>query len=237
MSKRVSKKLVGAFAIVAPLALGVGLHTVFAADHLDPPGRVDPDTSAGHAGAAADRASDIADLYAWHSGTGATQMLTLALTFAGPNVPVAGQHMPCDRDVLYSIYIDNTDDAMPEYTLEARFAMDDTTRNCFIAVSGLPGTTGPVLSPIELNRPIPGGGQLYAGLRDDPFFFDLQGFRDTISNGRLINTATSQPYMQSDRDFFAGKNTNAIVIEFPIGGVRGAGTTPLRLWATTARHP
>jgi len=234
LSRR-NKLLVASLGILVPMTLGVGLHYSRAADHLDPPMRTNPDPT--QAGAAADRNSDIADLYVWHGGTGATQTFTAILTFAGPNAPAANQAIPCDRDVLYTIHIDNTGDAMPETSIEARFAMDDTNRNCFISMRGLPGTTGTVVGRVENTVNIAGGGRFFAGLRDDAFFFDLQGFRDTLTNGRLINTTTNQPYMQSDRDFFAGKNTSAIVLELPLASVRGSGTNPIRVWATTARHP
>jgi hypothetical protein len=228
------KLLAASLGILVPVTLGVGLHYSRAADHLDPPMRTNPDPA--QAGSAADRNADIADLYVWHAGVGASQTFTAILTFAGPNAPAAGQAMPCDRDVVYSIHIDNTGDAMPDATIEARFAMDDTNRNCFISMRGLPGTTGTVVGRIEHNVNIPGGGRFFAGLRDDAFFFDLQGFRETVSNGRLINTTTNQPYIQNDRDFFSGKNTPAIVLELPLASVRGSGTNPMRLWATTARH-
>jgi len=233
LSRR-NKLLAASLGIIVPVTLGVGLHYSRAADHLDPPMRVDP--TPGQAGTNADRNADIADLFVWHAGTGATATFTAILTFAGPNAPAANQAIPCDRDVLYTIHIDNTGDAMPELNLEARLASDDTSRNCFISMRGLPGTTGTVVGRVEHTVPIAGGGQFFAGLRDDAFFFDLQGFRDTLSNGRLINTTTNQPYIQNDRDFFAGKNTSAIVIELPLASVRGAGTNPLRVWATTARH-
>jgi hypothetical protein len=40
--------------------------------------------------------------------------------------------------------------------------------------------------------------------------------------------------MTNDRDFFAGKNTSALVLEMPIAGALGMGTS-IRVWGTTAR--
>jgi hypothetical protein len=225
--RRSFKVIAACMAVAVPVSLAVGLRRSRAADHLDPPARTD--------GPGADRAADIADVFAWYAGTGASQTFTAILTFAGPNAPAAGQAIPCDRDVLYTILIDNTGDAMPEYRIETRFGMDDLRRNCFVNVRGLPGTQAPVVGRVESTVNVPGGARVFAGLRDDAFFFDLQGFRDTIANGRLLNGART--YFANDRDFFARKNTPAIVVEFPLGAVRGAGTSPLRIWATTARHP
>jgi hypothetical protein len=192
---------------------------VQAADHLDPPGRTDP----GNMGM--DRNADIADVYAWHRGMGATQSVVLALTFSGPNAPVAGQKMPCDRNVLYNIHIDNTGDGAEDRVFRVRFGLD-SAMNCFARWEGLPGTTGPVVTRTEFNNDLGGGVKAYAGLRDDAFFFDLQGFRTTLMTGRLS--------FVNDRDFFAGKNTSAIVVEVPATAINN-GQTTLRVWATTAR--
>jgi hypothetical protein len=189
-----------------------------AADHLDPPSRTDPTANG------MDRNADIADIYAWHRGEGANRTLVAILSFAGPNNPVAGQRIPCDRDVLYTIHIDNTGDAVPELNLRARFAQDQYM-NCFVRWEGLPGTTRAVVAPVEAVRDF-GGVKVYAGLRDDAFFFDLQGFRTTLMTGTLS--------FANDRDFFAGKNTSALAVEMPLASALGTGMR-LKIWATTAR--
>jgi len=189
-----------------------------AADHLDPPTRTNP------AMGGTDHNADIADVYAWHQGTGASATLVTILTFGGPNPPTPTQAIPCDRDVLYTIYIDNTGDAMPEFNIRARFAQD-STMNCFVQIEGIPGTTAPIVGPVEYQLGT-SSVKAYAGLRDDAFFFDLTGFRETLSMGSIR--------MTNDRDFFAGQNTPAIVIEMPLAAAQGAGTN-VKIWATTAR--
>jgi hypothetical protein len=187
---------------------------VLAADHLDPPARTDPAVDS-----TPDKAADIADIYLWHSDTD----VVLALTFAGPSAAnAAGTY---DRDVLYTINISNagfpTD---PEIQIRFRFAQD-ANGNTGIQLTGLPDSPAdPLVGPVEqtLTR---GGMLIRAGLYDDPFFFDLQGFRDTRSTGTLM--------FRKERNFFAGQNDTAIVLQFPIGLVRG--TAPLNVWVTTAR--
>lgn len=218
--KRVTK-LAALAACVGVAAGGLSVWHIrhsHAADHLDPPTRVDP------AQGGMDRNADIADVYAWHQGDGATRTLVTALTFAGPNAPMAGQALPCDRDVLYTISIDNTGDGVAEHNIRVRFGRDDRM-NCFVRFEGVPGLTQPVSGRVEhvINS---GGVKFFAGLRDDPFFFDLQGFRETLMMGT--------PRFVNDRDFFAGKNDSAIVIEMPLAAAIGAGTA-VRVWATTAR--
>jgi hypothetical protein len=193
---------------------------VEAADHLDPPARTNPDSGG------TDRAADIADVYAWHRGTGADQSLVLALSFSGPNAPAADQAVACDRGVLCTIHVDNNGDGVAEHLIEARFG-HDVDDNCLVRFSGIPGVTTPIIAATE--RPLTRGDvSVFAGLRDDAFFFDLEGFRTTLSTGMIL--------MQADRDFFAGLNTSILVVEFPVSDAVATPPVPLRVWATTGRH-
>ncbi|MFO0684875.1 MAG: DUF4331 family protein [Sandaracinus sp.] len=205
-----------------------------AADHLDPPHRTNP--AAVPTGTTADRAADIADVFAWTTGTDpATSHTVLALTFDGPNLPADLSALPCDPDVAYQLHIDTNGSLgdsttfADEETITVRFGTDDAD-HCMVRFEGIPGTTIPLEGPIEttLSR---GGAtpsvQAFAGLRDDHFFFDLTGFQATLTSLSLSNV--------NDRDFFAGQNTPAIVVEFPTAAL-ALGTAPIRVWASTARH-
>ena len=174
-----------------------------------------------------DRNADIADVFAWYNGEGADRTAVFAMTFAGPNAPVADQATPCDPDVVYSIHIDNneTDGIAPTSTIEMRLGEDDAG-NCFYRLTGVPGAgSDPLVGAVgfETRR---GDAQAYVGLRADAFFFDLQGFRETLAMGtlRFVN----------DRDFFAGKNTSVMIVEVPLVGVSPT-DAPYRVWGTTAR--
>ena len=199
-----------------------GLVAADAADHLDPPARTDPTATP----PGTDRAADIADLYAWHDDSAGTA--TVALTFAGPNDPSASQAVRCDPDVLYTIHFD-TDGADTDYAsdidVHARFGEDDVG-NCFLQVENLPGAGGEVVQTRVEHVTQAGEAKVFAGLRDDPFFFDLVGFRETVAMMTLR--------FQTDRDFFAMKNSSAIVIEIPLTAVSATGGS-FRVWATTSR--
>jgi hypothetical protein len=206
----------------AAIAIAIGSATSVAivaggnaADHLDPPGRTDPDSGG------MDRTADIADLYAWHSD----DSLVVALTYDGPMAPTLSQGLTCDRNVLYGVHISNDDDGVAEFDIWLRYAKDDAGR-CFMSLEGVPGAGGEVISgPTE--RPLYSRSvTAYSGLRDDAFFFDLQGFRETFSTGSIK--------MIDDRDTFAGLNASAIVVEFPLVAVSPEGEA-VRLWATTSR--
>jgi hypothetical protein len=114
----------------------------------------------------------------------------------------------------------------------------DDQMNCFVQWTGVPGTTEPVVTPAELTRTF-NGTKLYAGLRDDAFFFDLQGFRETLLEAGNPTTPAGLGGMRgirfaNERNHFARKNTSALAIEMPIAGALGMGTS-IRVWGTTAR--
>lgn len=81
----------------------------------------------------------------------------------------------------------------------------------------------------DTNLSIKTGGWFYAGLRDDPFFFDLQAFRDQVGGA-----GGSRTFCDADAvDFFAGLNTTAIVIEVPSAQLT-AGSDTINVWARTS---
>jgi hypothetical protein len=66
---------------------------------------------------------------------------------------------------------------------------------------------------------------VFAGVRDDPFFFDLVQFNRVVSGA-----ATS--FNDPGADTFAGFNVLAIVIELPKSVL---GDNTLGVWGTTSR--
>jgi hypothetical protein len=70
------------------------------------------------------------------------------------------------------------------------------------------------------------GIKVFAGLVDDPFTFDVQGFRATRATGTLS--------FSSSRDFFFRQNDTATIIEIPRSMLQN-GSQPLDIWATSAR--
>ena len=186
-----------------------------AADHLDPPGRTDlavdptPDIPA-----------DIADIFAWHTG----DTVKVIVTFGGPSLPT--QPAAFDRDVLYKILISTAAPAdTPEVAIGVRFGPGQAPNEWGVRMEGIPGVSGAIEGPVDTTM-VKDGVTARAGLFDEPFFFDLQGFRETRSMGRIrfVNT----------RNFFDANNDTAIVLEIPKDRFATA-TTPLGFWTTTAR--
>lgn len=200
-------------ALIAVAGLSLAVHEMGgAADHLDPPARV-----GSQIGAQTDPAADIADLYAFHDANN----LYLALNFAGPMDPQVPPFY--DRNVLYTINLSNDGvRTTTEFPIEIRFGNDG--QSVGMRVTGLPGNTT-IVGPVDANLTSANGIVARAGLFDDPFFFDLQGFRDTRSTGNLA--------FNNQRNPFAGRNTTFIVLQIPRRLIQTG--QPLDVWAATAR--
>ena len=207
----------GAALLALPIALQFNETAAPAADHLDPPARTSPASDM-----TPDTAADIADVFAFHTDSS----VILILTFAGPQATT----MPAtyDPDVLYRINVSNdgsrTNTNIP---IRIQFGQDMSANGdqFGVRVFGLPGVSGALMGPVESNL-TKDGVRVRAGLFDDPFFFDLQGFRDTVSTGTLA--------IQNDRDFFANQNLTAVVIEIPRDRIEN-GDNLIDVWAETLR--
>jgi hypothetical protein len=205
----------GALAVAAGAALLVPGAANWAADHLDPPSRTDPavDTTP-------DAPADIADVFAWYG----PDTVRLALTFAGPSV--GSQPASYDRDVLYKILVSTAPpDDSPEYTIKVRFGAGTRPNEVGVRFEGAPGVNGTIEGPVEtiLQKD---GVKALAGLLDDPFFFDLLGFRETRSTGSIR--------FSNQRSFFTGQNDTGFILEIPRSRFAG-GTGTINVWSTTAR--
>ena len=161
--------------------------------------------------------ADICDYYVWHEEDQLNLILTFG-TFAAPGLPAS-----FDRDVLYGFHFDTSlpADGIADIEIFARFAQDDTgawgLQVAGVGDTPLEGPVETVLANSELTA--------WAGLADDPFFFDQTGFNTTVSTGVLSFDPT--------RDDVAGLNVTAIAIQLPITTIQSDGSA-LQTWATTS---
>ncbi len=208
-----TRKIAGCFALtITAVAAVVPLYmdTVHAADHIDAPKSM------------ANLPADITDLYAWHTGDG---KIVTVLDFAG--FTEAGLPPRFDANVLYGIHVDNNGDNRADQDVWIRFGQDPGGK-WGVQVSGLPGGQ-PVLSgPVDTIIDAGLGLRVFAGLRDDPFFFDLDGFKATATTGTLAFDKTN--------DTFAKTNVGSIVVEMSTDAVLGASKS-FRLWTSTRVKP
>lgn len=198
----------------------------------------------------ADPAADIADIFIFASPESANKLVG-AITFGGRPAPrsrIDGSFY-CDPDVLYTYNIDRADasgnfDNVADFKVLIRFGKNRAGQ-CGFQLESVPGSSGTFSGPIEVVLPANNGLRSFAGLRNDPFFFDAEGLTALLNtfaipgqNGDLVSSfrlAGGQPR----RDSFAFRNVSAVVFEMNIDTVAprsASGTRPkVRVWATTSR--
>lgn len=207
--------------VAAMLALGAPATP--AADHAEAPT------------ATADPAADIADVFLFR----AAGKLVAVVTFSGapaPRTRVDGATGRYDRDVLYTFHIDRDRDAVEDVRIHARFGQD-TLGQWGVELENVPGAGARYLfGPVEQVVTAPNGLRFYAGLRDDPFFFDAQGFNATLASFGDDSAPDGQVLITSTRDSFADRNVTVVIFEMDLAAAT-AGSPEIYFWGTTARIP
>jgi hypothetical protein len=196
---------------------------LIAADHIDAP-------------AVTGTGSDITDLYVFQSPSN-TDNMVFVVNVQGLLAPAATAAASFDEEVMIEINIDNssTKDNMEDLVIQATFA-DGKFKVFGPAAPIEKGSTSTLIttSAIEAgitsygSSPIIGEGngiKVFAGPRDDPFFFDLNQFKAIIGG-----TATS--FNNPGADAFAGTNVLSLVVEVPKSQL---GSGSINTWATTNR--
>jgi Domain of unknown function (DUF4331) len=201
------KKLLMAFACSALLVGGI----VIAADHIDAPSVTGPSSTS--------LATDITDVYAFQAPTDNTKMVLVA-NVSGLLTPTTTGAAKFGSNVLYEMNIDNNSDNVEDLVIQ--FIVQNGRVRAYGPVA--PATTG-TTSTIRTNgaitevdvtpygtAPIVGTGangmKMFAGPRDDPFFFDLARFKEIIAG-------TQTGFRTTGVDFFAGTNVMSLVVELP----------------------
>lgn len=194
-----------AVAVLAALATLPAL----SADHLDAPA------------VKKDGRIDINDVYVFHPGSPQDLAKTvLAMTVNPAAGVISGTTFR--PDAKYEFLIDNDGDAKADATVRMQFSDVDGGQQDY-RVHVIRGNDGNVKIRGRTNQVVSEDGvTAFAGLRDDPFFFDLASF-----NGLGTGDAFCQA---GDSDFFLGLNTSAIVVELPTS-VLGSG--PVGVWGRT----
>lgn len=214
-------KVLGA-ALVVSVASGVYL---IAADHIDAPNV----TGAGPSSIG----SDITDVYAFANGDN----MVFVVNTQGLLSPAASAAASFDEEVMLEINIDNSasKDNVEDLVIQATF------ENGKVRVVGpkAPVTTGltstlvggtSVSANITEYGEAPvvgesGGIKVFAGPRDDPFFFDLNRYK-------MVIAGTAGSFNNPGADTFAGTNVMALVVEVPKSQL---GTGTINIWATSNR--
>jgi hypothetical protein len=150
-------------------AFGLGMgallvaHTTQAADHLDSPGAV------------ANPMADITDVYAWNTADAMKVNLVMAVSPGDPGT----RHF--DNTVQYVFHVSSAASIADTNRTETKVICtfeSDTDAQCWIGdkdyVHGDPSGASGMSSE-------DGKVKVWAGRRADPFFFNLNGFTDTVA--------------------------------------------------------
>lgn len=182
-----------------------------------------------------DQAVDIADVYSFVSPASSANVV-LAITVPGLVPPTEDRFF--DPNALYQFKIDTNGNAVEDLVIQMYATGTGPNQTLHFRGPAVPPVTGAVnellpgdddatvqFSEAGQTRVSMGGGlTVFAGVRDDPFFFDLARFRQIVAGEE---TSFRNPGV----DTFAGTNALAIVVELP----RAMLASQFGVWGTTNR--
>jgi hypothetical protein len=223
LNKQIMKKfLIGSLSAIV-LTAGV----IFAADHIDAPAVTGPGMKS--------LAPDITDIYAFQSPSDNTKMV-FVLNTQGLLSPASTGAAAFPSNTMYEFNIDNTGDNVEDLVIQC-LVQNGKMRVYGPVAVGTPGATSTVKTSGALTEvavtaygatPSIGtssnGIKVFAGPRDDPFFFDLTRFKEIIAG-------TQTGFRNPGVDAFAGTNVMSIVVEVPKSTLGSAAT--LNVWGET----
>ena len=197
-----------------------------------------------------DIGADLNDLYLFRDPNDNSRVIMI-MTVHGFIVPGENSNFGIfDPAIRYRFLIENTGGAKPDGAIDVRFSPR-------VAVGGVPqaqtatinlpnGGTFTAPSTNSSNTadaaPTPvittnaqSGVTFFAGLTDDPFFFDIPAFGRF--NASIRAGAPNPGVFSRGRDTFAGYNTMAIALSIPISFIRGPGNELGVIIETQRRTP
>ena len=203
---------------------------------------------------AEDPSADLTDLYAFRSPDKPNTVTILANVIPGED-PAAGPNWyTFSENARYNLKIDTSGDARPDVTYQFRF--NTKTGPFFLGDTAQPftvtritggkaqvvarGTTPPNnIGPRSTKNyralaakgvvSLAGGGQAFAGQRDDPFFGDIGAIFDLVA----IRKGTGN--MGGGKDFFAGYGVHTFGVQVPIAGLK-AKNSIIGVWSSVDRR-
>ncbi len=232
------RKLAAFGTAMVALTIGAAPILTSAADHLDAPalggatanGQIAPHSEHG------DR--DINDVYVFRAPDNSRRTV-LAMT-VNPAINLFGGNF--GRNVRYVFNVDKNGDEKADLAYVARFGRvdddddkypeQDYTIKRYTGSHARSLTRGSTVARGETNdgnAKARNNLRAWAGVRSDPFFFDLTGFIGTTT---LLTTGTAvggDALGNNPTDFFANLNTNAIVLSIPSSQLPDT----IGVWATT----
>jgi hypothetical protein len=214
------KRLVLVVLVVLTTTIGGFL---LASDHIDAP-------------AVKNQTTDITDLYVFNGSD--TNNLVFIGNTQGLLAPTATAAAAFDSNTLIQFNIDNNGDNVEDLVIQAVYS--NGMMNFYGPVKpSLIGLRGKLEGPVTTSVAVTAYGaspttatsssgiKVFAGPRDDPFFFDLNQYH-AILGGKA--TGFNNP----GSDTFAGTNVMSIVIEVPKTLLSSTGK--INVWLTTKKR-
>lgn len=202
-----------------------------------------------------DQAADIADVYAFLDPNDNSKVI-LAFDVHGFIVPGENANLGgFDHDVLFRFNIENTGDAKPDKTINITFeaqtsrslpqtahiTIPDTnprdhlnTTIKFTAPTTVSSATSATAATPVITTDAASGISFFAGVTDDPFFFDIPAFNRFV--GSVLAHAPDVSLLSRGRDTFAGYNVQMIALSVPASLLKGSATNIIGVSATTLRR-
>lgn len=214
------KKILIAGIIAAALTTG-GI--IYAADHIDTP------TVTG-------QASDITDLYVFRGAN--TANLVLVANTQGLLTPGSTGAAKFDENTVIEFNIDNNGDNVEDLVIQCKYDAASNKMQVYGPIKpSETGTRSKLEGSVTAETTVTpyggtvatgtgGGLTVFAGPRDDPFFFDLNQFKKI-----LAGTATG--FNNPGTDAFAGTNVLSVVVEVP-KTMLGTGSS-VNVWLETKK--
>ncbi|HEV2668982.1 MAG TPA: DUF4331 family protein [Blastocatellia bacterium] len=189
-----------------------------AADHGDGPG------------VGVDRSADTNDAYLFLDPNDNTRVVMI-LTVNGFIVPSEAVNFGVfDHNLRYRFELEANGNATPDDFIDVTFSEKATSgatpQTATIRSTFFPTFTGLTTNP-NLNAAPPApvittdqntGIAFYAGVADDPFFFDIPAFSRFV--GSVLAGAPNPGFFNRARDSFAGYNTLSIALSVPVSLLR-----------------
>lgn len=185
---------------------------IYAADHIDAPAV----TGAG----STSLANDITDIYAFQSPADNSKMVFVMNT-QGLLSPGASATASFPSNVMYEFNIDNTGDYKEDLVIQCLVQNGKIRAYGPVAPASNTGLTSTVVTSGPMTEASvtsygastvnigtgSNGIKIFAGPRDDPFFFDLAQYQAVLGG--------ASGFKNPGTDAFAGTNVMSIVVEVP----------------------
>jgi hypothetical protein len=212
--------LLGAVSFVAVAGVMATSRTE-AFDHQDAPGTI------------ADRFADVTDVYAFmrpesetDGGFKKTSHLVLAMNFA-PDIQ-NGQRIPTNIDYVFRVRAVSNVSSLalgsPNFKVTCNFTAATPQKLVCIANGKSAVTT---VGESDAGAPTE-GVRVFAGVRSDPAFADVEAFRNTVAAQKL-------QFRTPGQNTFANKNVMSIVVDLDLATVVFNGASSMPVFAVAAQ--